>query len=238
MVKAGEKHHSPKHWNIIEGELIEANLYRGKLDKYVSTTNLRAFYIELNEILLDNRFDDVLGTLDNIKSGDFFEGQAKIGEFVDPFVYNNRTNNCYEKRFMWSKKADSTVEFELVWEARHKTPYSEFGWLYFKLDLVCRRIVNKEILEGNDKKIFQQGTWEFRNTFLYRNNIIPKYLNGIPFVKTSHTLKSAYLHQLYEHILDHDLIYCEHELIPIIQNLINKYFSNNDFGQFKDVRDF
>lgn len=236
-VHHNEKHHSPRHWNIDDNtEMIEAVLYKGKLDKYIATVNLRAFYMELHEVLIDNRFKDVLGTEEEKNMGNFFDGGANRGEFVENGSYMNRINDVFEKRFMWSKKPDSTVEFELHFEARHTTTYSEYGWLYFKLDLVCRRIVNKEILEGNTKKILQQGTWEFRNIFLYRNNIIPKYLNNIPIVKNNHTLKHLYLHQWYEHALEYDIGYCEHDLIPIIQNLINKYFSNNNFSQFHDMR--
>jgi hypothetical protein len=44
-----------------------------------------------------------------IKVGDFFEGDAKIGEFVDPFTYKNRTNNIFEKRFVAAYHSASTT---------------------------------------------------------------------------------------------------------------------------------
>lgn len=218
--------HSPKHWHLAEdgSEMIEADLYKGKLDKYVATTNLRAFYMELREILVDWYYKDLLGSREDKKNGDFFGGEAKRGEFVENKIYENRTADMFEKRFMWSKKADSTVEFELIWEARYKTPFSDFGWLEVKIYLVCRRIVNTEILEGNVKKILQQGAWEFRNEFVYKNNVVHKYLNNVPFVKDSKALRKIYLDHMYKHTLDHDVEFCEHELMPIIQNLIKKYF--------------
>lgn len=220
---------SPKHWHLAEdgSEMIEADLYKGKLDKYVATTNLRAFYMELREVLVDWYFKDLLGSVAERKKGFFFEGGAKRGEFVENKIYHNRTADMFEKRFMWSKKADSTVEFELIWEARFKTPHSEFGWLEFKLDLVCRRIVNKEVLDGNTKKVLQQGAWEFRNLFIYKNNIVDRYLKGIPFVKNHKFLRKIYLDHMYKHTLDNDVEYCEHEIMPIIQNLIKKYFTSD-----------
>lgn len=228
------------HWHLLHdgSERVEAELYKGKLDKFIATTNLRAFYMELHEILIDWGFLDMLGTPEDMKKGIFFEGQANKGEFVENRINLNRSRDVFEKRFMWSKKADGTVEFELIWEARAKTPHSESGWLEFKLDLVCRRIVNKEILDGNNKKVLQQGTWEFRNVFIYKNNIVTDYLNKIPIVKNSSTLKKLYLHHLYEHTLNDDIEFCETHLMPLIVNIINKYFSDNKPVPFHDIRDF
>lgn len=228
------------HWHLLHDgtEMIEAKLYAGKLDKFVATVNLRAFYMELHEILIDWGFLDMLGTSEDMKTGDFFEGHAQKGEFVENKINENRSRDVFEKRFMWSKKADGTVEFELVWEARYKTPHTDFGWLEFKLDLVCRRIVNKEILDGNNKKVLQQGTWEFRNLFIYKNNVVPKYLNNIPIIKSSDTFKKIYLDNLYEHTLNDDIEYCENNLMPLIINIINKYFSDNKPVPFHDIRDF
>ena len=96
---------SPKHWHLAEdgSEMIEADLYKGKLDKYVATTNLRAFYMELREVLVDWYFKDLLGSVAERKKGFFFEGGAKRGEFVENKIYHNRTADMFEKRFYGRK---------------------------------------------------------------------------------------------------------------------------------------
>ena len=220
-------HEPPRliHWRLDPvSEIITTELYKGKLDKYIATTNLRAFYMEMREILVDFGFIDMIGNTNDMKKGEFINYQAKRGEFVDNKIYLNRVADVFEKKFMWSKKADGTVELEMEWYARYKTPNSEYGWFEAKIYLVCRRIVNKEILEGNTKKVLQQGAWEFRNEFIYKNNIVTKFLNTVPFVKTSNFLKEAYLHHLYEKTLDEDAHFCQHELIPLFQNILKKYF--------------
>ncbi len=213
------------HWHLDHSsEIINAEIYKGKLDKLVATTNFRAFYMEMREILVDFGFKDMLGNPNETKLGIFFEHQAARGEFVENKTYLNRVADVYEKKFMWSKKADSTVEMEMEWYARYKTPHSRWGWCEVKIYLVCRRIVNVEVLDGNNKKILQQGSWEFRNEYTYKNNIVTQYLNTVPIVKNSHLLKDIYLEHLYEKTLDQELDFCQHEIIPLIKNIIKKYF--------------
>jgi len=222
--------HAPRkfiHWKIEKPSgLISSELLKGKQDRYVCTTNLRAFYIEMHEILREWGFSDMQGDIEEQKLGTFFNGQAKKGEFVEPTYYENRSPDMYEKKFMWSTKADKTVEMEYEWYARYKTPHSEWGWVEIKIYLVCRRITNKEVLEGNTKKILQYGSWEFRNEFVYKNSIIPNYLNKIPIIKNSENLKEIYIHNLYEETIEEDMHFCQKEVMPLIKNIMNKYFVN------------
>ncbi|MCA9497168.1 MAG: hypothetical protein KC589_09560, partial [Nanoarchaeota archaeon] len=196
----------------------------GKLEKFTKTVDLKGFYKELHDFLVDNDFKDIMGEKKNIAVGDFIEGWTKAGEFTENNANENRTGDIFETKYSWSNLG-SVVDFELIWECILKSKITQYGWYYFKLDLVCRNLKDVEVLEGNTKKIMQSGGWEFRNHIIYRNSIERNYLNKIPFIQNSPKLKNMYRHYIYEKILDDDVHYGVNVVHGNIYKLLKKYFA-------------
>ncbi len=196
-----------------------------KVNKFSKNIDLKKFYNELNKFLIYNKFKDMLGTKNQIKMGKFQDGWAKAGEYVNGDT--NREKNMFEKQFILIKK-ETNNDFELHWKAFRKIPYSKYGWFEFELDLSNRFMQDKEILDGNNKKVLQSGGWEFRNKFIYKNNVINEYLNKIPFVKNSKTLKKFYLDIIYNSSLEKEVNLCKNKFKPEITNLILKHFGQEN----------
>lgn len=200
-----------------------------KVENLKANINFRAFYNELHDKLIHNeyvRFYDMLGEPEDQKVGDFFDEQVKLGEHVDNKSNMNRAGDMFEWHFQWQKE-DNRVNFEMKWKAKAKTPYSAYGWVEIYIDLVNRFLTDKEVLVGNQKVTLQNGTWEFRNKVVYKNNIIPKYLNEIPIVKNSPMLQALYLDHVAHEKIAKDIHLCEHKIVPFLYKIIDKHFKSN-----------
>jgi len=194
---------------VLEGKSI--TLHAPATEVFTKTTNLKAFYKELHDFLVDKKFKDTISP----------GGHAKMGEQVDAKTLN-RTGDMFEKQFItidngWAK------EIEIRWEAVKKLN-SKYGSVTFNLDLVCRDMRDKEILDGNSKKVMQIGKWEFRNKLIYKSTIVEKFLNKVPIVKNSDTLKEMYLRNIYKDKLEEEVMIVFTKVKPGIYKIIHKYF--------------
>ena len=210
-------------FNENSGLLIYDGVGGGKkTQKYSKPANLKNFYMEMHNLLVEEGYKDMLGTEDKQKKGDFQDGWSKAGEFIDG--KNNRAGDIFEKQFFLVVKPVAK-DIEILWKAFKKTPYSKYGWMEFEMNLSNRFMQDKEYLEGNNKKVLQGGSWEFRNSFVYKNNVILEYLDKIPFVKNSPILKNFYINYIYKDTLQNDANYCDEKLHPKLQKLIDKHFT-------------
>lgn len=216
------------HWHQ-HGDSIEGAVLPTHLEKFSADINLKALYNDIVQFFINYDFKDILGP--DSGKGKFFDYAQKQGEPMDNKEYLNRTPNMFEKHFLWSKKADGTVEFELRMQARRHMPFSPYGWIELKIELVNRRIVNKEILLGNDKKVVQSGAWENRNNIVYKNSVITDYLNNIPYVKNHPKLKEYYVQFIYSKYLDADIHFAEKKIKKkFYDEVIFKHFSHRDIS--------
>lgn len=190
-------------------------LQGGKVEKFTCMVDLRAFYMEMHDVLVAKGFKDVL------QPG----GYAKAGEWVHAGKNLNRTGDIFEKEFITIEHG-SKREVEIRWEAVQSIPTSVYGSIIFKLDLVCRNIQDKEILVGNEKKIMQSGGWEFRNSIIYQNTILKDFLQNIPFVKNFPMLQQLYLEKFYEPKVNEDIFeFLFPKTKAAIYGVIHKHFA-------------
>jgi len=205
-----------------DGIIVKDFLWEAFTEVYTKEVDLRGFFKDFNETLQNNSvatFTDMLGTPLGKGKGDFFEQYAKKGEFPKPGPHHTRTSNMFETHHVWAKH-DGFFEFETHWFAKCKTKYSSFGWVEFKLDLVCRKMEEIEI-EG--KKLIK-GSWEFRNQLFYKNNYIIKYLHTIPFVRDSAWMQQMLIDHTYYQNLMRDIDFVDTKVREVIWNTIFKHF--------------
>lgn len=183
--------------------------------KYAKAVDLKAFYVELHDWLVIKKFKDTKG----------YGGHVKQGEFVENSANSNRTGDMFETEFLLMDHG-LKKELEIRWEAKTKAPHSPYGSYIFKLNVVVRDLKEIEFLEGNNKKILQSGTWEFRNKLIYKNSIKKDFLEKIPFVKNSPKLQFIYMDRFYEETLYYDFMeYGIKKLKAGINSIINKHFT-------------
>lgn len=206
--------------------IIEVEVLNGLKMEYRTAVNLRQFYGDLYDYFMKNaevQIYDSMGTKGEKAMGDFFDFQNKEGEFVDDKGNHNRHGDFYEKEFIWAKN-DGSVEFELKWEGKAKTPNSPYGWFEISIDLVNRAIVDIEVEKNGQKQKLQNGTWEFRNKIVYKNNIIPKYLKTVPFVKNSDMLQNLYMQNIHLKEIERDFEWCLTKIKAPFIAFIESYF--------------
>lgn len=191
----------------------ELKLQAGKLEKYIGKGNLRDFYKELHQFLVKNGFKD------NWRVGH----QAKAGEWANGPGNMNRSGDMFEIEFMSMDKGDRR-EMEIRWEAKAHVHESEHGSFYFKLDMVCRNMIDRETLVDGKKKVEQEGAWEFRNAFIYRNSAVKDYLGTLPIIKNSESLQKFFFEFFYETQVDNDIKQCMGHYVGHINGIIKKYF--------------
>lgn len=192
-------------------------------EQYKKRIVLKDFISELAKTLATNK---AFPFKDDLKdNGKPFEHFKRGSEFPKPGEHWNRLDNIYETGYTIAKY-DGYKEFELFWTAKGagKTKYSQFGRVLFKLDLVCRYMVDVEVVEDGKKKIMQEGTWEFRNKFFYYNSVVRDYFWKIPFVKDSVDMQRMLFDHFYKPKIDADTAWVEEKVMPIIWNVIYKHF--------------
>lgn len=223
-----------KNYYEIKPNGIIENQFHGKIEGetefYKTLVNLRGFYNELHDKLIDNeigvKFVDVMGTKKEKEEGNFFDKQRPNSVKEDPKRWQTRTGDMFEKHFVWAKH-DGYNEVEIKWHFKAPAKFSQFGWIEIQIDLVNRFVADKEVLIGNTKKVLQDGTWEFRNKMYYRNSVILKNVKNIPIVKNSPNLIQLYVDHLYYKTLLNDIDYCKYKIKPFIYSIINKHFKMN-----------
>jgi len=209
--------------NESEAFLLESNMIK----KYRPRFNIelkdqqRYTYLRIS----DEKFPRLLVSR-RTRDGKFLGNWAKQGEFVDNKGNLNRTGDMFEKSYtLITHEHGKTIQ--IVWQAFKKTPYGDHGWVEFKLDVQSPFMSDKEILVGNNKKVLQSGTFEFRNSITYKNLVVKKYLINIPLVKNSPFLKDFYLNNLFKKSLENDLEFCEIKVAGKINKLIGSYLVEN-----------
>ncbi len=181
--------------DIAKGE-ITSPILPGKKFQYKAGCNLKAFLKDLHTYLITNEFIDTVKVAPNFR----------LGELIDQEENENRRSDMFETHFLWIKHPPGQTEIEVKWIAKKHGEFStKYGEYEFKLNLDVRDMREREILEGNEKKVIQFATWEFRNKLTYTNSFIKKYLDKIPFIKNSELLKKAAVHSFYHKTLDADI---------------------------------
>ncbi|MFW6009508.1 MAG: hypothetical protein ACOC16_03935 [Nanoarchaeota archaeon] len=203
---------------VLKGSKIP--LLGGDLKKYNADVNLKAFYNELHDWLLDREFVDM--------SFDFKDDvRLKRGEFPDSSNLT-RDSDYYENQFTIIKKPGGVSELELKWEAKNNhVPFSGYGVVFFKLDLSVRNWKKKEFIDANNKKhVLDSGAWEFRNKLEYQNTVVKDYLDTIYFVKDSMWLKELYLKNVYMKKVKDDIeLFVVPKFLAGIMRIIEKHFT-------------
>lgn len=221
------------HLSIDDKQILHIDYWGGRLEKFTKAVDLKGWYESHYELLEQNmlvHFSDMLGFPSEMKKGHFIEGIAKGGEMPDAKANENRTGGQYETKFYWNEYEPGVFELELEWKARaplsdRKIGNTGYGWVEYKLDVVCRRMFKKEVLVGNKKKILYEGTYEFRNRMSYKNNYVPQVLENIPFVKNSAGLKSSIINFLFLKKAERDLDIVEGEIMGLIGGHIKEWFT-------------
>lgn len=162
---------------------ITADVWGTEKNQFSGAINLKDMYKGLYTVLYKNGF------FDTSNAGRLM----KKGMLPDPKRFG-RSKDMYEEFFLWSEKADGSIEFEFTWSAQKKSSVNPFGKFKLTINMASRRIVQKEVLTPDNKKVtLQSGTWEFRNKLIYNNSIINDKINNIPIVKNSDMLKTYYI---------------------------------------------
>lgn len=222
-------------FSVDENEIITLDMAGGKLEKFTAAVDFHAWYKDFHNLLVNNklvRFVDMMGEKEEQKKGNFIENIVKFGEHIDPGSNNNRSGDMFETKFYWNKLAPGVFELELEWKARapmnniQELGHTAYGWFELKIDIICRRITEKEYQIGNETKKLMVGGWEIRNRYGYRNSIIPNVLNKIPIIKNNGRLKATILNHFYLKLLEKDMDEVEEKILPLIINHIKKYFTN------------
>lgn len=223
------KHLNHKEFTVNSDEILVHKFRDGKLEKFTTAIDFRAFYMELHDVLVNNksaRVLDSLGTDAEKKKGKFFNHQHSFSEHFDAQKFRTRTGDMYEKKFIWNKKASGTIELELKWECQTPLKYlSGYTWCEMTIDVICRDIVDKEVLVGNQKKVLNEGAWEIRNRYNFYCNIVPEILNKIPIIRSSPYLKAAAVNYFYIKKIQLDMDELEYKIIPLAQGIILKHMS-------------
>ncbi len=214
-----------------DGSLTKTFMDGGKF-AFGKQTDLRAFYIELGSTLTQKGWTDETWNEDP----KFFSnvgGKAEMlkGELTNTKEFK-RNKNMFENKFAWFDKGNGTFDVEFVWLARKNT--SMFGneaCVKFELNLSNRNMKNVEILEGNNKKVLQDGGWEFRNKMEYKNvhlrnkfkklQYITKY---IPFFSEDY-LKEVMIKIWYKKDVEHDIALAKMKMYNTINDIIRKHFT-------------
>lgn len=215
-----------------DGSLTTTFMDGGKY-AYGKALDFKAFYIELGNLLTDKGWDDI--TWD--KDPKFFSNvdatsKMKKGELADTGELK-RNKNMYEQNFVWSDKGDGSFDVELLWMARKSSDIfggDNSSCVMFKLNMANRRMMNKEILDGNNKTTLQEGTWEFRNEMKYKNVYFREKFKKLKYITKWTPFSESYLQEVmvkmwYEKEVDQDIALFRRKAFEPVSDLIRKYFT-------------
>jgi len=202
--------------------IIKYKLRDGTVENMSGKINLKSFYRDMHDMFVDEGFYDLI----NDPDGGILMNQNKKGEAIDNKELN-RTGDIFEKKYTIINKGNNSFEFECVWELFHGANVTEHGWFEITLNFENRVMSEVEELDGNKKKKFKKGDWEFRNEIVYKNNVIKKYLKTIPFVKNSETIQKIYIENFYKNKILKDIEYGERNIVNVIYDVMNKHFKTS-----------
>jgi hypothetical protein len=219
-------------FTIDENEIIHCVNQRdtGKVDNFVGFYDVKKFYGEFIDLLTYNRYGRFVHRYANSDKdeevGKFIGSYADLGEHI--VTSEMHGGNGFEVRFRFDEMVEEGT-FEVEWEVKARTEsgkgkFSPYGWIEFNMEMVNRFSPRKEVVEGNEKKVLYGGKWEFRCQYLYKNNLIPKYLNTLPIIKNNHKLKHLYIEHIAKKSILKDIWIFENRIVPMLQDFINDFF--------------
>ena len=227
--------------NDVKGGI--AALIGGK-EQLVAQVDLRAFYKELWMTLIQEGFIDGSGKAENNLPGmpDFEplrnerflkfgilpnQKDGSMGEGIE----GNRAPGMYEAMHRYIQNPDGqTYDFEVIWFFRKKTPMLDW-WYNFKIDIACRDFRNVEIVEGNSKKVFQMGTWEFRNKAFVtpsfeQYGVMKSTVQIFKPLITEERMSNIMLNHIWFSKIFYDERWAKTTAKSYIYNVIDKHFKN------------
>ena len=208
-------------FNEENGEITLPFMHGGKF-AFKADVDLKEFLKELHKTLYDLDFKDyVPGENVNTKHFKPKGEEPQAGDL-------KRTADMYETKFIWLDKGKGEFEIEVHWSARKNSEhFGDEAHVTFKLNMVNRFMTNKEITQGNTKKVLQSGTWEHRNKLIYENEVVKnkmKKFEKIPFLST-HFLMKTYAKIFYKSLIERDIELMERKVANKLWSVINKHFS-------------
>ncbi|MFT4243999.1 MAG: hypothetical protein ACMXYB_00910 [Candidatus Woesearchaeota archaeon] len=213
-------------------------VWENNAEKLTAKVDFKGFYKELFIQLIKEGFID--GSEYPSSDGDGFalknENVEKFGILVNPGqdgvikgFEGTRHNGFFEKRQRFVKySTGDAYDFETTWHFRTKTPVLEW-WFDFKMDIACRDYKNVEVIVNGQKKIMQQGLWEFRNkAFMFprltRIKEIEKITKSLePFISQKR-MENIMLNIIWFNKIKYDEHWCKTKGCDYIYDIINKYF--------------
>ena len=206
---------------------------------YTKSVDHRAFMKEFVAELERLEFSDRVGTEDEMNNGKYLKYRARQGEHQNTHSVESvdsdgavlqvpfrRVANTYETRSAMFLTLEESIELE--WEIKaYKGAYisSKYGRYELKVELVCRNGKEVEELIGEKKKKLIKGRWEFRNSLMYIDTVIPDLVDKIPIVKNLDFVKQAFIDHFWHRKLQSEMDYLEGYIYPRLNKIISKYFS-------------
>lgn len=210
-------------------------VWENNTEKLTAQVDFKAFYKELFTQLIKEGFID--GS-EHVKNSDALKNEnvEKFGILVgggeDDVIEGfkgTRHNGFFEKRQRFVKySTGDTYDFETTWHFRKETPVLNW-WFDFKMDIACRDYRNVEVMVNGQKKVMQQGLWEFRNkAFMFpksgRFEQIKKITQSLePFV-SQQRLENIMLNIIWFKKIMYDKEWCETKGDAYIYDVLNKHF--------------
>ncbi|MCH8519911.1 MAG: hypothetical protein LAT82_04105 [Nanoarchaeota archaeon] len=213
-------------------------VWENNTEKLTAQVDFKAFYKELFTTLIQEDFIDGSERSDSDRDGFALKNEnvekygILIGAGEDSVIEGfegTRHNGFFEKRQRFVKySTGDNYDFETTWHFRKKTPVLNW-WFDFKMDIACRDYRNVEVVVNGQKKIMQQGLWEFRN----KGFLLPSKKRYGQIVKITQSLEPFISQQRLENIMlnliwfkkiMYDKEWCETKGCDYIYDVLNKHF--------------
>ena len=188
---------------------------------YGKAINLRSFYMELHAFLKNNGFKDTLPVENYIQKGNL----PNAKELTE--IGGGRNSDMYEEEFFWFDNGNGAFDITITWKAKRKSDiFPNHAKINLKFNMVNRRMMSKEILQGNNKVTLQDGNWEHRSDIVYTNTFLKekmKKFDKIPFFSNKYLLK-VYNEMFYHKDIEHDIELAKRKIVDGYMQIIEKHF--------------
>ena len=209
-------------------------LLENNTEKLRARIDFKQFYKDLFNSLMSNGFVDGSEYANHLTN----ENQETAGILVeagddgkiDGFG-GTRHNGFFEKKHRYLENPEGGVfDLEVEWYFRTKSPVLGW-WCEFTMNIAVRDFQNVEIVEGNSKKVLQQGLWEFRNKGFFHpsqedfDGLKKKFGILKPFV-SEQRMEKIYLNHFMFNDLNHDIDWGRTIAASALTDVLDKYFKN------------